>query len=551
MSLIETALQSFAKSLREKAEITTQKPSEWIESCFYVPDPRDPITGEQYPPGPIRLAEHQKRIIDAALERDAKGRFLYNTVIYSAPKKSGKSAITSAVILYIAYHQPHSFAACLANDGTQSKDRLYGPIYTNFILHKQLGGIFEKVLPNLDEVTLPNMTKIRAVPCDAAGEAGSQPVISAFSELWGYTSEKKKRLWTEMTVPPTLYGKALRWVETYAGYSGESELLEQLYETGFTNGQPHPDFEDLQGDDGPVVRVNKSARMFTYWDSGPNAHRMYWQQGEEGELYYQSESSTLPPIEMQRIHYNRWVSSITSFVQDAWWEACVEERLPPLIDKHTPVVVGIDMAVSRDCAALVAVTRNPFDPDYSVAVRGVRVFSPKAIGGIIDQETLVRPVIEDWAKRWNVVCWVYDPHEMAKLAQDLVRSGVGWFKPFGQVQPRAVSDKQLHDMILHKQVVWSPNTTEGDVGYKGTTQETLYKHIIRAGATTKSDSYRIEKLSTQTHIDAAVALSQAAFTCMKLNLSSREMNQNALIEKLRTHQITMEEFLNAQRQRTT
>jgi hypothetical protein len=106
-------------------------------------------------------------------------------------------------------------------------------------------------------------------------------------------------------------------------------------------------------------------------------------------------------------------------------------------------------------------------------------------------------------------------------------------------------------MILHRQVIWNPNTTEGDIGYKGTTQETLYKHIIRAGATTKSDSYRIEKLSTQTHIDAAVALSQAAYTAMKLNLSTSAMSADALLEKLKNHQITLEEFVNAQqRQRT-
>lgn len=530
----------------QAAEHKDETPSTWIESNFLVPDPRDPVTGEHLTPGPIRLSEHQKRIIDAALERDDKGNFLYNTIIYSAPKKSGKSAITSAVILYIAYHQPNSFAACLANDGVQSKDRLYGPIYTNFRLHKQFGGIFKDVEPNLDEVILPNMTKIRAVPCDAAGEAGSQPVISAFSELWAYTTERKKRLWTEMTTPSTLYGKAIRWVETYSGYSGESELLEQLYQTGFIEGEPHPDFNDLQGEDGPVVRVNKSARMFTYWDTEP---RMLWQLGEWGKAYYQGEAATLPPMEFQRIHRNRWVSATSSFIEESWWDACENPKLLPLLDKHTPVVVAIDMAVSRDCAALVAVTRDPFNSGTGIAVRGVRVFSPKAIGGIIDQETLVRPVIEDWHNKWNVVCWVYDPHEMAKLAQDMTRAGIGWFKPFGQTQPRAVSDKQLHDMILHKQVAWNANTTEGDVGYKGTPQETLYKHVTRAGATTKADSYRIEKLSNQTKIDAAVALSMAAYTAMKLNIGSQVSDAN-LLEKLKNHQITLEEYVNAQQQRT-
>ena len=80
----------------------------------------------------------------------------------------------------------------MANDGKQSTDRLYGPIYTNFRLHQQYGGIFSKVKANKDEVILPNYTKLEAVPCDAAGEAGSQPIGVFFSELWGYETEKKR-----------------------------------------------------------------------------------------------------------------------------------------------------------------------------------------------------------------------------------------------------------------------------------------------------------------------------------------------------------------------
>lgn len=485
----------------------------------------------------MRLADHQRRIIDEALSKDEKGNYKYATIVYSAPKKSGKSALTSAVALYVAYHTPNSFVACLANDGSQANDRLYGPIYTNFRLHRQLGGIFKDATPKIGEVTLENFTKIRAVPCDAAGEAGAQPLATFWSELWGFNTPKKSALFVEMTVPPTLYGRAFRWIESYAGYSGESEILEQIYETGFSQGEPHPEF-DLEGRHGKVVRVNKRARMFCYWDTEP---RMPWQNDD----YYQEEAQILPAAEFERLHRNLWVSPVSAFVEQAWWKACERLDLPPLRDGDlTPVVVGIDMAVTGDCAALVAVTRDPANPATGVAVRGVRILNPKRLGGTIDQETVVRPIIEEWANKWNVVCWVYDPREMAKLAQDMTREGFGWFKPFGQVQPRTIADKQLRDMIMARQVSWNRETTEGNIGRHGGDEDSLFRHIIQAGADTSSDAYRISKLSPSAKIDGAVALSQAAHIAMKLLLDNRETNVDDLIEKLRKREISLEEFSN-------
>ena len=149
-------------------------------------------------------------------------------------------------------------------------------------------------------------------------------------------------MFTELTIPPTLYGRAIRWIESYAGYSGVSELLENLYTTGFINAEPHPDFLHLQGRDGPVVRVNERAGMFVYWDT---EHRMPWQT----EAYYRQEAEILPAIEFDRIHNNMWVSPLDSFIREEWWDACENDKLPVLESSTTPVVVGIDMAETGDC----------------------------------------------------------------------------------------------------------------------------------------------------------------------------------------------------------
>src|SRR3972149_1057488 len=130
--------QAFSRSLSRLEGVTeqiTDSPADWIEKYFYVPDPRDPITDEHFSPGPLRLATHQKRIINEALSRRSDGKLKYNTVLYSAPKKSGKTALSAAVTLYFGYHNRDSQIFCLANDGVQSTDRIYQPIKTVFRLH--------------------------------------------------------------------------------------------------------------------------------------------------------------------------------------------------------------------------------------------------------------------------------------------------------------------------------------------------------------------------------------------------------------------------------
>jgi hypothetical protein len=536
-TLIDVAVKSLIDGLQQSLDDQVELPSDWIEKNFYVPDPRDPITGKFLgKPGPIRLARHQIDIINEALSRDDEGLFRYSTIVYSAPKKSGKSAITSAVAQYMAQHYPHSYIACLANDEKQANSRLYGPIYNSYRLHRQLSGPLKGENPNLGRVRLSNGTIIESVPVDAAGEAGSQPLGTFWSELWGYETPKKRRMWVEMTIPPTLYGRAIRWVESYAGYTGVSELLESLYTAGFLNAEPHPDFLHLQGRDGPVVRVNDRAGMFVYWDT---EHRMPWQTTE----YYAEQAETMPAIEYDRIHNNMWVSPSESFIREEWWDVCEHSDLPPLTSTSTPVVVGIDMAETGDCAALVAVTRDPFDPDSKVAIRAVRIFNPKRLGGIINQELDVRPVIEEWARQWNVVCWVYDPREMSKLAQDLTREGLGWFRKFGQNTPRAVADKALYDRIVARQISWNRHTTFGDVGFPGDAEpDSLRKHIALAGASTVNESRRLIKLSNRNKIDAAVALSQATQIVMELALTNDELNPEKLLRQFQRNEITSEEF---------
>jgi hypothetical protein len=81
---------------------------------------------------------------------------------------------------------------------------------------------------------------IQAIASDYAGAAGANPTISSFDELWGYTSERSHRLWDEMIPVPTRK-ISCRLTTTYAGFEGESELLEGLYKRGLAQPEIGPD----------------------------------------------------------------------------------------------------------------------------------------------------------------------------------------------------------------------------------------------------------------------------------------------------------------------
>jgi hypothetical protein len=425
----------------------------------------------------------------------------------------------------MAMHNPDSYIACLANDGKGAADRLYQPIYKNFRLHRLINGPFSKVVPNKLEVILPNHTKIEAIPCDAAGEAGSQPIGTFWSEVWGFTSEAKMRLWTELTIPPTLEGYAIRWVESYAGIRGVSTLLEQLYETAVTGGTQHPDFPDLP------VYTNETAGTFCYWDHEP---RMIWQT----PAYYQQQQQMLTPSEYLRVHRNEWVASLGQFVQEDWWKG-LEKKLPPL-DSRTPVVLGVDGGLKSDYASIVGVTRDPDNSD-DVVVRFCYIFTPKGQGGTIKIMDTLKPLLESLKERYNVVCVSYDPYQLEAMAQDL--SSKMWMDGFNQQTKRALADKFLYDSILNRRIWWDSNGI--GLPFMGD-NPSLYKHVIQAGAKTEGNKLRLEKLSPNIKIDAAVALSMANYRCKELNLGGSSA-QMPMEQKIKTGRLTEAEVLQRMR----
>jgi len=450
-------------------------PVRWIEREFYVPETNAAIV----------LQPYQRAVLRRAFWRDSAGLLQYSLVLYSDLKKSAKSTIAAAVVLWLAWHHPWETCRVVGNDLKQADSRTFYYIRRAIELNPRLR---ERVGVRQDKLSLPNNTTIEAIAVDPKGEAGGGDLIVCFTELWAARSNAALQLWTETTLSPLKYGKSLRWYESYAGYTGESPILEQLYAAGVDGG--------ARLDDDLELYDNAAVRLLVLWNTRP---RCPWQT----PAYYAQEAATLAPAEFARVHRNQWASAQSSFVPIEWWDGC-QADVPPLLP-YEAVVVGIDAAVSGDCFAIVAVSRR----GDSVILRYANIWTPPAHGKI-DFGAPDGPEAElrRLASTCNVVEFAYDPMQMEDMAMRLRKAGVGHFRAFAQGQDRLIADKALFDRIRDRRIAHAGNAM-------------VRQHLMNADQKADGDGkLRIVKRAAEHKIDAAVALSMAAQRAAYLNISA-------------------------------
>lgn len=465
--------------------ISIDDPIEWITSEFFIPETR----------GPIVLYPHQIATLREAYARDENGHYKYSVVVWSDIKKSAKSTIAGAVVLERARNLYHGSIKIVANDIKQADSRVAYYARRAIELNPRLAEITRIRMYSTEFI--PNHTKIEAIPVDPKGEAGGNDDLIVFSELWAANQKSAQRMWTEMTLSPTKYGYSQRWVETYAGFEGESPLLEQLYNAGVKEGvqldlsYDGHDLSDLE------VFANPSARLLCLWNTKP---RLPWQT----KAYYAQEEAVLQANEYKRVHRNSWVSSTKQFVPMEWWYACEVKPLPTM-SKFREIVVSLDAGVTDDCFAMIGVSRE----GDSTTVRYSRAWYPPKGGKIefsgADPNDLEYPEgeLRRLAKEYNVIVFTYDPYQLEDFARRMTNAGLGFFDPFPQGAPRLVADKELYDAIRNRTL-------------KHSGEAELTAHINNANSTTEDkDTLRIIKRALALKIDLAVALSMARAKAME------------------------------------
>ena len=254
-------------------------PIAFIETVLH-----DPETG-----APFKLLPAERQFFEHAFKTDDSGRLLYPEQIFAAIKKSGKTTLAALHLLTMILLFGGRFAEgyCVANDLEQAQSRVFQQI-RRIVEASPL--LMREARITADKITFPafyNAT-IAAIASDYTGAAGANPTATSFDELWGVTSERGYRLWDEMIPPPTRK-IACRLTVSYAGFSGESVLLETLYKRGLAQPQVGP---SLYAGDG----------MLMAWHHEPIAP---WQT----ESWLAEMRRSLRPNQFLRMIENRFVTS--------------------------------------------------------------------------------------------------------------------------------------------------------------------------------------------------------------------------------------------------
>jgi phage terminase large subunit-like protein len=423
---------------------------------------------------PFVLSYAQRLFVRRAFKLSPDGRLLYPELVFSAPKKSGKTGLAAMLTLYVILVLAGKFAEgyCVANDLEQAQGRVFQAIRRIIAASPALAETATVTNSKIEfEETGATITAIASGFADAAG---ANPTITVFDELWGVRSEAGYRLWDEMVPPPTRK-IACRLTVTYAGFTGESVLLEALYKRGLTGAQIEPDLYELPG-------------MLMFWT---NSFTAPWQTPEWREQM----RGQLRPNGYLRLIENRWVTSESTFVDMEWWDGCVDESARPILaDRGLSVWVGVDASVKRDSTALVACT---FDHALN-KIRLVchRVFQPTQTDHL-DFEATIEATLLEWAGRFDVREVRFDPYQMQAVAQRLTGRGVPMVE-FPQSMPNLTdASTNLYEAIKGQNLIVYPD-------------DAIRLAVQRAVAVETARGWRIAKEKQSHKIDVVVALGMAA-----------------------------------------
>lgn len=421
---------------------------------------------------PIELHPEQADVL-RTMSHMTNGAFDFSTWLYSAPKKSGKTTIGAGVALWQACRVPDGQVYIIGNDQKQADNRMMQAIRYAIDHNPRLQKRARLVRYT---VYLDNGTKIESIPVDPRGEAGMNPTGLFWTEAWGAIGNRPEMLWTEAALSPSRVGQSFKFIESYAGYKGESLILERLYDSIIKQGKPHAIIPELY----------TNGKSIGYWCT---RHIMEWQ--VNNPEYYAQEERENVPAEYRRIHRNEWASPQQEFVPLEWFLACKSEYS---VDKNESMVLSLDAATSNDNFAITMVSRRGND----VYVHYSRCWIPPK-GGTIDfrePEVEIRRLL----KENNIIELCYDPFQLHSLVSRIRDEEFVNTRAFPQAGDRLLSDKNLYDMIRERRI---HHHGEPD----------LIAHIGNSAAelNKNENTLRIVKRSQDLKVDLAVSLSMGAY----------------------------------------
>lgn len=437
--------QPIPKVLTPTNDIVTFAEQFFIVNSTLFPRPNG--TWKEVRKSPLYLLDWQKVLLRDAFPPSDDGVVpAYRNYLYSAPKKFIKSTLSALVVAFTACREQDREIYICAADKDQAKDRIFASLR-----YAVENGPLSKFCRVLSDRIYFDKTGcvVQAFPQDYKGAAGGVPILVVFDELHTYVYENMRRLWDEMVPPPSL-DTAMRWVASYAGWVGESELLQECWdkvETGL------PVIDLLEG----MYDIEGSAFIYQSDETGwggtiiqnRDTYKMLpWMRDPRRWKRLQNEINAERPVSAARLYDNMWAQGLNPFIAIEIWEACMDpnsNELPPT--KEFSIDVGVDAATKSggDDAAVIGVYR---DRDGKVRVAFYRLWEGgRRRKGEIRIEETVEPYILNCARDYKIRTVYYDPRYMTTCANHLRDKGLRCVEVHQTVPTLGALGSNLHALI--------------------------------------------------------------------------------------------------------
>jgi len=428
----------------------------------------------------VTLALHQRGILEHVFT-PREGWLPYVTVLWEEIKKSGKTALAAWIASWVLNTWgPRAEVLVAGNDFEQSVARVFAELVRVQHAHPALRRRITKVTER--GLFLEDGSKALPVALDAAGEAGANPCAVFHDEAWGITTERARRLYDELTLPPTR-PMAFRFISSYAGILGESRTLEELHMRGLA-GVPVPGLPDCYA----------NGSLFAFISHIP---RMPWQLGPAGERYYAAQRAELRPAAFLRLHENRWVPGESIFLTAAMWDGCVVPDLAPPLPSHSIVLFsGADAGIKSDYGAVVTV----YWRGDKLALGPFRIWRPTTREPL-DLEATIEAYLRELHARYTVAAVLADPYQMHRSITTLRAAGVPITECPQTTANQTRAGQGLFDLLKGRNLELYADAD-------------LRQQALNAVAVESPRGWRLAKEKASKKIDAIVALSLAALAAL-------------------------------------
>ena len=283
--------------------------------------------------------------------------------------------------------------------------------------------------------------------------------------------------------PPATESGAYILIVSYAGFTGEGDLLEKLYQRGMKGRRVHKSLE-----------VYRAEGLCMFWS---HKRRQPWQIGPEGRAYYREQARILRPNTFRRLHRNEWVSSESTFILPEQWDAIVDESRSPIL-AGARVHLGVDIGVKSDTSAVVGAGWDNDGKKLVVAFH--KIWKPTK-GQPVNLDE-VKDFIRETCQRHSVQSILADPSQCFLLIQQLAKEGI-----VVEEFPQTVSNT-----VKMGETLFSLVKDGNIVAYKSAE---LREHILNATGIETPGGVRMVKGKASKKIDAAIALAMASVAAIR------------------------------------